>query len=163
MLLLCGSGSNPSKHGIEHCPSISDYWQCRGQCYMVRTWRMSSKSRAASFFISETFVAKERIVDAPKPGTRLKLEDPPVSDLHVKWHAQEYFSSSLSIRLSGDVSRMRIRCVKIAFHTPSSNSCMRSTTSRANTLGTRSENAFYTQDECVYTTAETHTHRRWHT
>jgi len=73
-ILLCGSGRRPSKTGIEHWVSLSAC--CDYSCSHVETLTcsISSKSRAANFFISEVLFEKRRIVSWPKVGICLKLQ-----------------------------------------------------------------------------------------
>lgn len=73
------------------------------------TWRISSKFRAASFFIPETFSPKRRIVDRPKVGISL-----------YRW-------LSLWTAVSPCTIRIRIKWEKTDFQTPNSNSCIKST------------------------------------
>ena len=69
MVELCGSGRSPSKTGIEHytCHSQIRYSSDKG-LKAEPTCKRSSKSRAASFFNSETLVVNLRIVSLPKVG-----------------------------------------------------------------------------------------------
>ena len=46
-----------------------------GAWHEILTWRMSSKSRAASCFISDTFDVNRRMVVCPKDGICLKLQN----------------------------------------------------------------------------------------
>ena len=92
------------------------------------TWRRSLKFLADNFFIPDAFSEKRRIVDLPKVGTwRYRLLN--------SW-----------IVPSPCETKIWTRCIKRAFHTLSSNSCIKSGTSMSKKLkpkGASAENAFW--------------------
>ena len=112
--------------------SIAHFWtrlkviQISSDCR--RTWRRSSKFLAANFFIPDAFSEKRRLVDLPNVGTcRYRL-------------LKSWIVPSLC------EIKIRMRCVKRAFHMPSSNSCIKSGTSMSKKLkpkGASEENAFW--------------------
>jgi hypothetical protein len=105
----------------------------------------SSKSRAAIFFNSDTFRPNRRIVPHPKVGIWRYLESA-LSNL-TSVICRSYRRSSSASLSPFTLSNILNRCMNTAFHTPSSNSCKRSTTSikkKSNPVWqSRSENAFY--------------------
>ena len=71
-ILLCGSGSRPSRTGIQHCGHVQPlFW--RPHPMNGLTWMMSSKPLAVIFFIEETLPPNFRIVPRPNVGTCRKL------------------------------------------------------------------------------------------
>lgn len=68
-------GSKPSNTGIAHYQGNVTMLNLHSLCKCWLTCKMSSKSRAASFFISEVFLLNFLIVPHPKVGTSLNLND----------------------------------------------------------------------------------------
>ena len=111
---------------------------------------MSSKSRAASLFNSEMLLENRLIVLLQNVGTCLKLyRIMLLSYRHVPKGWDTHRRSSSLIRALSTALSIRRRCINRALQTPSSNSCMRSTTNMRNKLKpsgeSRRENAFYNQ------------------
>ena len=71
---LWGSGSRPSKTGMAHWQNRHYYCISEHADNAVLTCSMSSKFRAASFFILEVLFENRRIVLWPKVGTRRNLK-----------------------------------------------------------------------------------------
>ena len=119
---------------------------------IMRTWRMSSKSRAANFFISDTFEGNLRMVPRPNVDIWWYLATL-VIQFNLPCNSKTYRRSSSMTNISVPplaAYRRRIRCVKRVFQTPSSNSCKRSTTSILDGLKagpSRSTKAFF--DMCI--------------
>jgi hypothetical protein len=98
-----------------------------------RTWRRSSKSRAAIFFISDEFAANFLMTSRPNVGTcRYLMFERQLCVLRSNRHSNAHRRSMSLIKAASAASRMRIRWVYSAFQTPSSNSCMRSTVNIGN-------------------------------
>ena len=95
------------------------------------TWSTSSKSQAAIFFNSDIFLQKRRMVSQPKVGTWQKLHNTIISSatesamVNELSHRRSSSAKTVPLRLT----IMRSKWMKIAFQTPSSNSCNKSTTS----------------------------------
>jgi len=109
---------------------------------------MSSKSRAANFFISDTFEGNLRIVPRPNVDIWWYLATF-MSWFNLSCNSKTYRRSSSMANISVPplaAYRRRMRCVKKVFQTPSSNSCKRSTTSILDGLKagpSRSTKAFF--------------------
>lgn len=119
-------GKSPSKDGMEHYGVVN----CNGhqKDLKIPACKRSSKSRAANLFISEALFENRRIIPRPKVGICRKLIDISFGrECGRNTHRPSNWATS---RPEGSTAyKIRTRWVNTAFHVPSSNSCMTSTTS----------------------------------
>ena len=123
-LELCGSGKSLLKTGMAHW----DFWVPISQALMKednQTWRRSLKSLAAIFFISEVLRKTANNIVTKAGYLMIAVFNNKIWISLCKW---PYHWSSLLSKFSFRLSRIQRRWMKIAFQTPSSNSCSRSTT-----------------------------------
>lgn len=92
----------------------------------IPTWSRSSKSRAASFVRPDTLSLNLRMVSRPNVGTRRYLYY--VGHTNI-WEKMTYRSLRSCTALPPYEYKIRRRWVRVAFHTPNSNSCIKSGTS----------------------------------
>src|SRR6202451_669852 len=91
------------------------------------TCSKSSKSRAAIFFSSETLDRNFRIVSRPNVAISRYL-DHNQHQIQTERKRQAYRWSSSWSNAGFFADKIRNRWINNAFHTPSSNSCIKSTT-----------------------------------
>lgn len=115
---------------------------------------MSSKSRAANFFIADTLLENRRIVPRPNVGTcRNLIHMLTRLGICIRFQTHLLLNSATAEPSRAIEYKIRMMWMKVAFQTPSSNSCSRSTTSMAYGLKPKepsfSTKAFYIK--CQYT------------
>ena len=92
------------------------------------TCNRSSKLHVANFFISDAFDANGWIVLWPKVGTIQNLQIWSALQGRVYSTGYLWFNSMTRFPLGAAAYNIQMRCVKMAFHMPNSNSCIKSTT-----------------------------------